>query len=54
MFTPQEIKAAQVCVYASLRPTPQFEWQCACSGAGGIAFKPFGHVAGVLTASFAI
>ncbi len=26
MFTPQEIKAAQVCVYASLRPTPQFEW----------------------------
>jgi threonine dehydratase len=26
MFTPQEIKAAQDCVYASLRPTPQFEW----------------------------
>jgi threonine dehydratase len=26
MFTPQDIKAAQDCVYASLRPTPQFEW----------------------------
>ncbi|MBS7806006.1 threonine dehydratase [Variovorax sp. PCZ-1] len=26
MFTPLEIKAAQDCVYASLRPTPQFEW----------------------------
>jgi threonine dehydratase len=26
MFTSQEIKAAQDCVYASLRPTPQFEW----------------------------
>jgi threonine dehydratase len=26
MFTPQEIKVAQDCVYASLRPTPQFEW----------------------------
>ncbi len=26
MFTPQEIKAAQDCVYASLKPTPQFEW----------------------------
>jgi threonine dehydratase len=26
MFTPQEIKAGQDCVYASLRPTPQFEW----------------------------
>ena len=26
MFTPQEIQAAQDCVYASLRPTPQFEW----------------------------
>jgi threonine dehydratase len=26
MFTPQEIKAAQDCVYASLRPTPQYEW----------------------------
>ncbi|TAG27528.1 MAG: threonine dehydratase [Burkholderiales bacterium] len=26
MFTPTEIQAAQDCVYASLRPTPQFEW----------------------------
>jgi threonine dehydratase len=26
MFTSQEIKAAQACVYASLPPTPQFEW----------------------------
>jgi threonine dehydratase len=26
MFTPEEVKAAQECVYASLRPTPQFEW----------------------------
>lgn len=26
MFTDQEIQAAQDCVYASLRPTPQFEW----------------------------
>ncbi len=26
MFTPQEIKAAQDCVYATLLPTPQFEW----------------------------
>jgi threonine dehydratase len=26
MFTAQEIQAAQDCVYASLRPTPQFEW----------------------------
>jgi threonine dehydratase len=26
MFTSQEIQAAQNCVYASLRPTPQFEW----------------------------
>jgi threonine dehydratase len=26
MFTAQEIKAAQDCVYASLSPTPQFEW----------------------------
>ncbi len=26
IFTPQEIKAAQDCVYASLPPTPQFEW----------------------------
>jgi threonine dehydratase len=26
MFTQEEIQAAQRCVYASLRPTPQFEW----------------------------
>jgi threonine dehydratase len=26
MFTPEEIKAAQDCVYVSLPPTPQFEW----------------------------
>jgi threonine dehydratase len=26
MFTPHEIKAAQDCVYASLPPTPQYEW----------------------------
>jgi threonine dehydratase len=26
MFAPQEIQAAQDCVYASLRPTPQYEW----------------------------
>jgi threonine dehydratase len=26
MFTPTEIQAAQNCVYANLRPTPQFEW----------------------------
>ncbi len=26
MFTAQEIKAAQDCVYASLPPTPQYEW----------------------------
>jgi threonine dehydratase len=26
MFTKEEIQAAQRCVYASLRPTPQFEW----------------------------
>ncbi|MFM7331004.1 MAG: threonine dehydratase [Brachymonas sp.] len=26
MLTPQEIQAAQNCVYASLRPTPQYEW----------------------------
>jgi threonine dehydratase len=26
MFTLQEIKAAQTCVYASLRPTPQYAW----------------------------
>lgn len=26
MFTQEEIQAAQDCVYASLRPTPQFEW----------------------------
>jgi threonine dehydratase len=26
MFSTEEVKAAQACVYASLRPTPQFEW----------------------------
>lgn len=26
MFTSQDIKAAQDCVYARVRPTPQFEW----------------------------
>jgi threonine dehydratase len=26
MFTPQEIQAAQNCVYVSLRPTPQYAW----------------------------
>jgi threonine dehydratase len=26
MFTAEEIKAAQTCVYATLKPTPQFEW----------------------------
>jgi threonine dehydratase len=26
MFTAEEIKAAQTCVYATLQPTPQFEW----------------------------
>jgi threonine dehydratase len=26
MFSTEEIKAAQACVYATLKPTPQFEW----------------------------
>jgi threonine dehydratase len=26
MFTTEEVRAAQACVYAGLKPTPQFEW----------------------------
>jgi threonine dehydratase len=34
MFTPHDIKAAQDCVYASLRPTPQYAWPLLCEALG--------------------